>query len=49
MARLRPRQPENRSSIPEPEADFSPSSASTEVNKPYSYASILIRLQRAPL
>jgi len=49
MTRLRSRQPESRGSIPGPEADFLPLSASAEVNKPYTYASILKRLQRAPL
>ena len=41
MTRLRSRQTESWGSIPGPEADFSPSSANAEVNKPYSYASIL--------
>jgi len=48
MTRLRSRQTESRGSNPGPEAYFSPSSASAEVNKPHSYASILIRFQRAP-
>jgi len=49
MTRLRSRQTMCRGSIPGPEADFLPFSASAEVNKPHTYASILKRLQRAPL